>query len=234
MSIDPFEIGREIKRHRENTRIDGRPMSQAQLGEISGVGQSTVGRLEKGDFNPNRPPGSIYQIAAALQKTIADFGFPAEPGVPPQRKPGAGGIVSGDRLIGEVRDWPVHASAEGGAGEIIIDTQPVSHDLRPTVVAGVRGAYGLIITGSSMIPQFEPGDIAIVNPHLPVTPGGTYIFYAEKEGQARATIKRLRRATTDSWLVTQHNPAEGQKPDFTLSRREWTVVHRVLGNHYGR
>ena len=55
------------------------------------------------------------------------------------------------------------------------------------------------------------------------------IFYAEKSGEARATIKYLRRITADSWHVSQWNLPDDMKRDFTLPRREWGVCHRVLG-----
>jgi phage repressor protein C with HTH and peptisase S24 domain len=82
-----------------------------------------------------------------------------------------------------------------------------------------------------MEPEFEAGDIALVNPHLPLIPGSTCIFFREIDGEARATIKRLRRITNDSWLVRQWNPPEGQKPDFSLHRKEWATAHRVLGKY---
>jgi phage repressor protein C with HTH and peptisase S24 domain len=231
MAIDPKAVGREIRRRRELTIIDGKPMSQEHLGEISGVGQSTVGRLENGDFNPKKPPASLFQVAAALNATAADIGIAFD--VPPQApKRELAGFIPGDRLIGSANDFPVHASAEGGPGQLIVDSEPVERAPWPSIVSGVRGAYGLIITGSSMEPEFEAGDTAIINPHLPAIPGATFVFYAEKDGAARATIKRLRRATSDSWLVRQHNPPDGQKSDFSLSRKEWSICHRVLGKYY--
>lgn len=231
MSIDPKAVGRELRRRRELAMVDGKPMSQEHLGEISGVGQSTVGRLENGDFNPKKPPSSLFLVASALKATAADIGIAFD--VPPQApRPEPSGFIPGDRLLSANHDFPVHASAEGGPGEVLVDTEPVERAPWPSVVAGVRGAYGLIITGSSMEPEFETGDTAIINPHLPPIPGATFVFYAEKDGSARATIKRLRRATTDSWLVRQHNPPEGQRADFALSRKEWTICHRVLGKYY--
>jgi phage repressor protein C with HTH and peptisase S24 domain len=231
MAIDPKAVGRELRRRREITQIDGKPMSQEYLGEISGVGQSTVGRLENGEFNPKKLPGSLFQVASALNASAADIGI--EYDIPQQAaKRDPIGFIPGERLIGSAQDFPVHASAEGGPGEVIVDSEPVERAPWPSIVSGVRGAYGLIITGSSMEPEFEAGDTAIINPHLPAIPGATFVFYAEKDGSARATIKRLRRATTDSWLVRQHNPPDGQRPDFSLSRKEWTICHRVLGKYY--
>jgi hypothetical protein len=50
--------------------------------------------------------------------------------------------------------------------------------------------------------------------------GEVHVFYSELQGEARATIKHLRRATATEWLVTQHNPPKGQgrKVFFELRR----------------
>ena len=92
----------------------------------------------------------------------------------------------------------------------------------------------MYITGESMIPEFEPGDLAIVNPHLPPIAGVTCIFYGEEDGEARATIKRLRRQRQDAWLVRQWNPPEGMKEDFALRRADWPICHRTVGKHSRR
>jgi len=89
----------------------------------------------------------------------------------------------------------------------------------------------MIISGTSMQPEFRPGETALVNPLLPVIGGEVYVFYREAEGEARATIKELVRQSAESWHVRQHNPAPGKKPEFTLPRNEWRVCHRVIGKY---
>jgi phage repressor protein C with HTH and peptisase S24 domain len=124
--------------------------------------------------------------------------------------------------------FPVYASAEGGPGEIIRSAEPVDWIPRPTALANVKDAYGLIIVGDSMESELEPGDTAYVNPHLPIIFDKTYIFYHEIEGTARATVKRLVRSTADSWVVRQRNPEK----QFQLKRRDWSIAHRVVGKLY--
>jgi phage repressor protein C with HTH and peptisase S24 domain len=85
-----------------------------------------------------------------------------------------------------------------------------------------------------MEPEFRQGDIALVNPHLPVVGEGAYIFIAEQPGASRATIKWLRRLTADKWFVSQHNPPPGTSKDFTLSRKEWQKAQRVIGKYARR
>ncbi len=88
---------------------------------------------------------------------------------------------------------------------------------RPVPLAQVPRAYGLLVVGSSIWPEYREGDPALIHPHLPHVGGEVYVFYAEKEGEARASIKLLRRASPSEWLVSQHNPAR----DFSLPRAEW-------------
>lgn len=131
-------------------------------------------------------------------------------------------------------NFPIYASAEGGPGQIIRSSDPIDFQPRPTMLEKVVRAYGLIVTGDSMDPEYRSGDTALVNPHLPPISGEVFIFYAEQDGEARATIKQLRKATADKWLVSQHNPPDGMSKDFTLSRKEWGIAHRVVGKYSRR
>lgn len=134
------------------------------------------------------------------------------------------------RVVNSVVNFPILSSLESGATDLIVDTQPTEHIARPAPLAHVKDAYGVFVTGASMGPEFRPGDIALINPHLPVIANQAYIFYAEKPGAGRATIKWLRRDTEDRWHVTQHNPAK----DLTLSRKEWPWAHRLIGKYARR
>jgi phage repressor protein C with HTH and peptisase S24 domain len=128
------------------------------------------------------------------------------------------------------KDFRIFSAAEGGSGEIIRSVEPVDWWPRPIEVQQVKGAYGMYIVGDSMVPEFRPGHVAVINPNLPHVGDKPYIFYAETEGgEVRATVKLLRRQTGDLWHVTQHNPPPGQKNDFTLSKKLWREAHRIVG-----
>lgn len=215
--MDPFEVGKAVENAR---KLKG--LSQNELGAISGAGQSVVSRTEKGDFK--RMTGHLLAIAKALDLDLDNLNLS---GAPVSRN----GVIS--KVLGK-EDFRVYASAEGGDGEIILSTDAVDIIPRPSVVANIREAYGILVTGTSMYPEYRHGETAIVNPLLPFQPGEVHIFYAEQEGAARASIKELRRATADDWLVHQHNPPEGEAEDFSLDRGEWRWVHRVLGKYSRR
>ena len=71
------------------------------------------------------------------------------------------------------------------------------------------------------------------HPRLADTP---FIFLSaladrRENGGRLATIKHLRRATPEDWLLSQWNPAEGERVEFSLPRTDWTLAHRVIGKH---
>lgn len=213
--MEPVEIGVLVREARERKK-----WSQEELADrAGGIGQSTIDRIEKGQFK--RMPSSLPQICAALGVPLPDYGpAPAAPG----------SVLPRTAIFGE-RNFPVYAAAQGGPGEIIVHTDPIDFIPRPGPLQHVREAYGLVITGTSMFPEYRPGETALVNPRLPIISGENYVFYAEKEGEARATIKGLRRATEAEWQVEQHNPPRGQPKEFTLPRRDWRWAHRLVGKH---
>lgn len=213
-----MEPGEIIRRKREELG-----WSQAQLGNRVGISQPAIKKIESGD---SRHSKFLPKIAQVLSIPLADL----DASLSGVTLPPVGDGVGGARILGE-RDFPVHASAEGGPGQIIVSHDAVDFMARPAPLIHVRDSYGLLITGTSMEPEYRQGDTALVNPHLPVIPGEVYIFYAEKAGEARATIKFLRRASAEKWLVSQHNPSDGMAKDFALSRREWQWAHRVIGKY---
>jgi transcriptional regulator with XRE-family HTH domain len=212
--MEPWE---KIRQARE-----AKGWSQDYLGKQVGISQPAVKKIEDGSTAHSK---FLPRIAALLGLDIAEL----DEGL-------ARITTSADRaprLLGGI-DFPVHASAQGGPGELIVDANPIEYMARPAPLATVRGAYGVYVTGSSMEPEFRQGDIALVNPHLPVVGVGAYIFIAEQPGASRATIKWLRRLTADKWFVSQHNPPPGTSKDFTLSRKEWQKAQRVIGKYARR
>lgn len=208
-AMEPGEIIREAREKRD--------WSQKVLADRVGISQPAIRKIEAGDTQQSKFLAKIAQVLeldlATLDSGLASQMIEDRPPLQRDSRP----------------DFRIYASAEGGAGEIIRSADPVDFVPRPTHLVHVRDAYGLFITGTSMEPEYNGGEMAIVEPSMPIIPGEVYIFYAERDGEARATIKKLRRQTADNWLVTQHNPPEGKSKDFQLSRREWSIAHRVTG-----
>lgn len=205
---------------------EARGWTQSRLAKEAATNQQTIGKIENAKtVQSSLLPKLANILNIDLQRLIPDI-------APNGSATGPKTLIPERDIRGGVEDLPVHAAAEGGPGEIIVDSSPFAWVLRPAPLANVVKAYGIVIIGESMLPEFEPGDIALLNPHLPPVGGHTYVFYAERDGEARATIKRLVRASESLWHVRQWNPPKGQKADFTLSRKEWGKCHRVVSKNY--
>jgi phage repressor protein C with HTH and peptisase S24 domain len=128
------------------------------------------------------------------------------------------------------RDLPVFAAVEGGDGDLVVSTEPVDLVPRPWYMGEVKEGYAVIVTGESMIPAYDPGDMAIVNPKLPHMRGKVHIFTCESENSHfKASIKVLVRATETEWIVEQHNPPK----TYSMPRSVWTHARRVVGKYNG-
>jgi len=57
-----------------------------------------------------------------------------------------------------------------------------------------RWAFGLEIEGDSMLPEFKPGDMVIIEPDWEPRPGE---YVAAKNGRQEATFKKYRQRGTD-------------------------------------
>lgn len=205
--------GEIIRRKRE-----AKGWSQDKLGTEVGISQEAVVKIENGKTRKSKYFPNIAQV---LDIPLNDID--ASLAAAPRTKQ----VAADDTR--PPANFPIRGSVEGGPGQIIISNDPVDYVERPPQLAQAGDAYGLLITGTSMEPEYRPGDTAYVHPHLPIVGNEVYVFYAESDGEARATIKHLRKATPDKWFVSQHNPPDGGPKDFVLLRREWQTAHRVLG-----
>lgn len=213
--MDSKDIGATIRAAREQ-----RGLSQAALGALVGIKQASILAIEKGETNRSK---HLPEIARELGIKPEAVGLPSEHAAAPT---GMAAIATQY----EPKDFPIYTAAEGGPGEIIRSVEPIDWWPKPIEVQRVTGAYGMYIVGESMVPEFWPGQVAVINPNLPHVANKPYVFYSEAEdGTARATVKFLRRQIPDAWHVTQHNPPPGQKRDFVLPRKIWREAHRIVG-----
>lgn len=140
-------------------------------------------------------------------------------------------IVPGDQLVG-ARDFPIYAAAQGGNGHMIVHTDVMEYVKRPVILEGVPDAYGILVTGTSMIPAFRQGDMALVHPRRPPERETDVILFDHdhRTGDAKAMIKRLLGFNDRSWKLEQYNPAE----TFTEHRADWPICHQVVGKYNAR
>jgi transcriptional regulator with XRE-family HTH domain len=217
----PTQVGQLIRRARES-----RNMSQRELADAVGTTQQTIEKIE----------GGITKHSSFLPTILPKLGIPLTVLVNEESATIARGQdTTNQRITHALGELPVHAAVEGGKGALIVSAEPVEYVARPAPLLNVRNGYGVLIVEDSMSPEFDPGDIALIHPHLPPKSGETCVFYSEQEdGTTLAIIKRLRRVSADAWHVTQWNPAQDQPRDFTLKRSEWQTCHVTVGRYSKR
>ncbi|UHC14366.1 LexA family transcriptional regulator [Methylobacterium currus] len=215
-------------------------MSQAALASEVGVSQAAVNKVEQGK---TLRPRFLPKMAKVLNLRLSDLDPDLE-GIG-EDVSAAQSVLNTDispvnsvkELINDPRilsaatgvggDVPVYAAAEGGPGEIVIDKDPIEWVPRPGPLAGVKGGYLIYVSGTSMSPEYKPGERAIVDPRLPPLADEAHVFYTDDPSDDRATIKILVRTTRDAWVVEQHNPKER----FELDRKRWPRCDRVVGKY---
>lgn len=175
-----------------------------------------------------------------LIRVAAVLGHPPEwltSDVRSERKPARRGetfrpqITPGTELVSRTDRLPIYAAAMGGSGHMIVTFDPVQYVKTPTVLETVLGAYGILITGDSMDPEFRAGDMALVNPLLLPMRDETHVFYDHPPGgEAEAMVKRLVSWNDERWRLRQFNPPL----DFEEHRADWPTCHRVVGKYNRR
>ena len=198
-------------------------LTQADVARALGVTPQAVSQWERGEAVPEHdklvPLAKLYGVTVAW---LLGEGELPEDGPRPIPE-----------ILGE-RDLKVFAPVEGGSGEMVVSTEPIDLVPRPWYMREVRDGFAVLVVGELMIPAFEPGDIAVVNPRLPPIRGKDVILVGdERHGEFRASIKRLERSDAKYWHLRQFNPPRGQKAELSWLKRDWPKALRVVGKYYG-
>ncbi|MCV9907062.1 helix-turn-helix domain-containing protein [Brucella sp. HL-2] len=211
-------------------------MSQADLATLIGRDKSSISLLEGGKRGASVDFVARLARALDLNEDWLAFGNGemASAGALSPQKPSdvfAPSIIPGDELVGQNRDLPVYAAAKGGDGHVIITFDPISYMKMPAVLQGVKGGYGLLLSGESMVPAYRPGETALVNPNLPpVRDEDVILYHTSAMDENEAIIKRLIGFNDREWMLEQYNPHK----EFKQFRADWPVCHRVVGKYNTR
>lgn len=202
-------VGQNVARWREKAGL-----SQADLADKIGANsQNTVAAIEKGKTQRSR---FLPRIARALKVSLADLDDQYE-GEEVERIPAP-------QLASEL-NLKVYASVEVSDGTVVLSSEPVQMTRRPASLEAVRDAYGMIVQGESMEPAARQGDTVLINPHLPPRNGDLCLFFADKGGELRGTLKEYRGQTADAWLVKRYRPGER---NYALKKADLPKCHVVV------
>jgi phage repressor protein C with HTH and peptisase S24 domain len=122
---------------------------------------------------------------------------------------------------------PLYGQAVGGAdGQFPLNGSLITEIAAPPSLAGVAGAYAVMVVGTSMEPRYFAGEAVFVNPRLPVRRGDFVVAQvAVEDGEPpHAYIKRFVARDSRRLRLEQFNPRKAL--EFPVNRV--ISVHRII------
>jgi transcriptional regulator with XRE-family HTH domain len=198
-------------------------LTQKELAVRAGVSQQLVHALEAGT---TRSTKFVKEIALALGCDVGQLD-PRYSTVNQFEEPSKAAET-------RYQDLPIYAAAETDLGIVVIPDQPIDFIPRPFPLLHVRGGYGVLVAADFMRPEFEPGDYALVNPHIPPIIDTTCLLYQETDKGTVGRIRRLVHITSSDWHVKTWNPHSKEDELAILPRTTWHQCHRIVGRYFRR
>lgn len=199
--------------------------TQLELARHLGLDASAVSRLVKGErhLKGQEARGIAEFFGCSVDEVLHAFG--------------AGADGFSPRLVDlpqpaesrQAAPLPVYGSAVGGLdGAFEFNGRVNEYVDRPPLLAGVKNAYGVYVTGDSMFPVFRAGWLAHVNPNRPLTAGCGVVVQiraTDPESPPLCYIKEYVRRTATKLVLCQYNPAT--EIEWPLERV--VAAHRIVG-----
>lgn len=201
-----------IKELREKLKI-----SQSALADAVGTSQPQIKRLEGGDRKLTKEWAERLSPHLGVPPEALLFGLPdgAEsvkvnfPSDATQQVLELPNAVIRDKVEGLGRKIPVYGQAVGGVdGEFLMNGTVLYEVMAPPVISHISGAYAVSVSGESMVPRYEDGEICFVDPKRRVKKGDYVIaqIRQEEHGPLLAYVKRYIRHTSIELVLEQFNP----------------------------
>lgn len=132
----------------------------------------------------------------------------------------------GEPINGSAVRIPVYGQAVGGIdGEFIMNGSILYEVLAPPQIAKISGAYGVQISGDSMYPRYEDGEIAFIDPTRRVKKGDYVVaqIQMDEHSPPHAFVKRFLRHNAEELVLSQFNPPK----DLVFDHESVVSVHFI-------
>lgn len=208
------------------------------LSQMTGLSQSQISRLEKGERKLKMDQAQA--IARALRVSISDLAAEIEEAgeapaadlldMVPNARPDPQLPHPGDLMRGAIEDAiPVYGVASAGPdGRFIINHSdgPISRVARPPGLAHHIRVFSVLVDGSSMVPWREPGEPVFAVPGLTILKESHVLAQIDAgPGQPPdAYLKQFIKWDDDELVLRQYNPEKL----FRFPREKVKEVWRVL------
>lgn len=213
--------------------LESRRLTQDEVANRMGRHFTTVSRWLRGERALNET--AFREFATALGSTpnalLAEWRAsqpqPARQGAQGMAEPLGGMREDAPRYIAAPR-LPVYGlAAASPLGQLAFTPEPIEWVDAPARLASVRGAYALIVTGTSMQPRYDPGDMVFLHPHQPPRANDDIAIQEALDGGVAVSLKRFVKWEDGHLVAEQFNPPAIVR----YSRTALMAVHRVLSRN---
>lgn len=192
-------------------------MSQAGLADAVGTSQPQIKRLEGGDRKLTKEWAERLSPHLGVAPEALLFGSIDDietikvnsPAIAPQQDIELPNAIIRDKVEGLGRKIPVYGQAVGGVdGEFLMNGTVLYEVMAPPVISHISGAYAVAVSGISMEPRYEDGEICFVDPKRRVKKGDYVIaqISQDEHGAPLAYVKRFVRQNSIELVLEQFNP----------------------------
>ncbi|QRY69201.1 helix-turn-helix transcriptional regulator [Ensifer sp. PDNC004] len=191
-------------------------MSQQQLAEAAGTSQPQIKRLESGERKLTKEWAERISAHLNVTPEILMFGWPEDdptvtPAYPsnsddPFELPNA---KIGDKIVGHGRKIPVYGQAVGGVdGEFLMNGTVLFEVMAPPVISHISDAYAVAVSGESMAPRYEDGEVCFIDPRRRVRKGDYVVaqIRVNEHSIPHAYVKKFVRHNSIELVLEQFNP----------------------------
>ncbi|WP_376742483.1 helix-turn-helix domain-containing protein [Ensifer canadensis] len=199
-----------------------RGLSQTDLAELVGTSQPQIRRLEAGERKLTKEWAE--RLAGPLQATAEQILFDSEidvshvtdVNVNPNQEPDhvdPRTDLPNARVRGKVeglgRKIPVYGQAVGGLdGEFLMNGTILYEVMAPPAISHIRDAYAVLVSGDSMAPRYEDGEVCFIDPMRRVKRGDYVIAQVafDEHAPPLAYVKKFIRHNSAELVLEQFNP----------------------------
>jgi len=208
--VKSAEVGAKIKALRK-----ARNWKQEDLADRASVGRDTIVRIEDGG-NPRLE--TLIAIAEAFQVPLRTLLVADDRGDDVDAFEDVSSYVVDDLPVIFEGDASPIGTAWDNEGKLL---SSISERISRPAGLSDKHAYGVRVRGDSMRPKYEPGDVLVVSPNLPVRTG-LRCYVQLKSGER--LIKQVRR-TISGWLLESINQAYESRE---VRDDEIEFMHRIV------
>jgi len=216
--------GERLKQLRESTGL-----SQAEFGDKLGFKHNKVRDLESGKQKITRDIALLVEevfFAREWWLLLGEGEMLKKSLVPTRKDPAAAGDMpdAGFQIPAPSRRIPILSWAQAGTDGFFVDSHAVGQgfgDINCPYDVTDPNAYALIISGDSMAPKYEAGDIVVLSPAAGVQTGD-YAVVRLADGQVMA--KRIKEKDS-VFILESINPGFS---DIECPRESVITMHRIV------